>query len=188
MFMLYNVFIFHKRNKKHIMIRIRSFITSDEEIIMSWCRDEKTFDLWTAGTLGEYPLTREKFAKTADIMRFTALDDNEVSGFFTMRNPKGTPDEIRFGYVIVNPEKRGKGIGRKMLQLGLEFAFDIYQTDKVTLGVFEENEKACRCYRAAGFKETDYRETYAMHGIQLTAIDMEVNNPQREKEKCDVLP
>ena len=161
------------------MIRIRPFINSDEEIVISWCRDAYTFDLWTAGTLGEYPLTKEKFAKTGNNMRFTAFDDNEVCGFFTMRNPDGTPDVIRFGYVIVNPDLRGKGIGRQMLKLGLQFAFDIYQTKKVTLGVFEENTKALHCYKAAGFKETGTKETYSMHGIQLTAMDMEVINPKQ---------
>ena len=39
-------------------------------------------------------------------------------------------DELRFGFVTVNPHKRGKGYGKAMLQLGLKFAFEIYRAKK----------------------------------------------------------
>lgn len=155
------------------MIRIRPYKDSDEDVILSWCRDEKTCYNWTAGILGEYPITPEKFRKTGELMRFTGLEENRIVGFFTMRNPKPTLEELRFGFVIVDPEMREKGIGKQMLQRGLEFAFRIYQAQKVSLGVFEDNSAAYWCYKAAGFRETGKRETYCIRGENRTAIDME---------------
>ena len=159
------------------MIRIRPYKEADEEKILTWCPDEDTHDRWTAGVLGPYPLIPERFRKTADLMRFTALDEREICGFFTARNPKETLDELRFGFVIVDPAKRGKGIGREMLRLGLRFAFEVYGAERVTLGVFEENLPARGCYRAAGFDETGVRETYVLHGEERTALEMEALRP-----------
>ena len=155
------------------MVRIRPYKDSDEEAILSWCQEEDTYYKWTAGVLGEYPITAAKFRKTADLMRFTALEETEVVGFFTVRNPKNTLEELRFGFVIVAPHMRGKGIGKAMLQLGLEYAMRIYKAKKVTLGVFEDNPSAYWCYRSAGFRETGERETYCIRGENRTAIEME---------------
>lgn len=70
-----------------------------------------------------------------------------------MRRPRESFEELRFGFVIVNPEKRGQGYGKNMLKLGLKYAKDIYGANKVSLGVFENNESAYYCYKATGFEE-----------------------------------
>ena len=154
------------------MIRIRPYKDSDEAEVLSWCTDEDTCYKWTAGILGDYPITPEQFRWTGDLMRFTALEDTRVAGFFTMRNPRESQDELRFGFVIVDPRLRGKGVGKAMLQLGLEYAFRIYKAKTVSLGVFEDNIRAYRCYRAAGFRETGKKETYSIRGESRTAIDL----------------
>ena len=141
------------------MIRIRPYKDTDAEKILSWCKDEKTFYQWTAGVLGAYPISREAFAGLGSLMRFTALDEKEVVGFFTARNPKPTLDELRFGFVIIDPEKRGSGFGKEMLRLGLEYARILYKAKRVSLGVFENNDKAYYCYRAVGFQDVTPQKT-----------------------------
>ena len=42
-----------------------------------------------------------------------------------------------------------------MLLLALRYAFDIYGAKKVSLGVFENNQPAYYCYKAAGFRDAD---------------------------------
>lgn len=49
---------------------------------------------------------------------------------FTYRNPNDNMDELRMGFVIVDPNERGKGYGKAMLQLGLKYAFEIYGAKK----------------------------------------------------------
>ena len=155
------------------MIRIRPYMDSDEEKILSWCDSEDTCFKWTFGLLGAYPITSEKFQKTGQYMRFTAIDEDEPAGFFIMRNPGGNLKELRFGYAIVDPGRRNQGVGKAMLKLGLVYAFEIFDADRVTLGVYEKNYNAAACYKAIGFSETGALERYTIDGDEYLVREME---------------
>lgn len=129
------------------MLRLRPYKKDDAETILSWIKDEKVFYKWTAGILGEYPISVEQFNVVSNLMAFTAIDDNEIIGFFTMRRPNEFFEELRFGFVIVDSEKRGQGYGKKMLELGLKYAKEIFGANKVSLGVFENNKPEYFCYK-----------------------------------------
>ncbi len=158
------------------MLRLRPYQDTDANVILSWPMDEKTFYQWTAGILGEYPLTKERFGRLEALTRFTLLDGEEPSGFFTLRHPGGNREEARFGFVIVDPRKRGRGYGKEMLRLGLKYAFEIYGARKATLGVFENNPSACYCYKAAGFREaaSDHPETYRVLGEEWKCLELQI--------------
>lgn len=64
------------------MLRLRPYNKDDAETIMSWVKDESAFYKWTAGVLGEYPLSVEQFNAVSRLMAFTAIDDNETVGLF----------------------------------------------------------------------------------------------------------
>ena len=64
------------------MLRLRPYNKDDAETIMSWVKDERAFYKWTAGVLGEYPLSVEQFNAVSRLMAFTAIDDNEMVGLF----------------------------------------------------------------------------------------------------------
>ena len=104
-----------------------------------------------------------------------AFDENGLVGFFTVRTPGEDDKKVRFGYVIVNPEKRGQGYGKQMLNLGLKFVFEIYGADEVSLGVFDNNESAQICYRSVGFKENGARQEYSIAGEKWIDIEMEIH-------------
>lgn len=159
------------------MIRLRPYKESDAEKILSWCADEKSFYQWTAGVIGEYPVTKEQFDRLGTLMRFTALDEKEVVGFFTLRNPKETLSEVRFGFVIIDPRRRGQGVGKEMLSLGLEFVRSVYRGKKASLGVFENNMSAYWCYRAAGFRDVtrEEREAYEILGETWKCKELEID-------------
>lgn len=158
------------------MLRLRPYHTSDAKTVLSWTRDEKAFYEWTAGVLGGYPLTEEQFNAVVDLMAFTAIDDNETAGFFTMRRPAEAFDVLRFGFVVVAPEKRGNGFGKRMLLLGLKYAKEIYGAKKVSLGVFENNEPAYRCYKSVGFTDVVLKETekYRILGEEWNCVELEM--------------
>ena len=158
------------------MLRLRPYNKNDAETIMLWIKDEKSFYKWTAGVLGEYPISVEQFNTVSNLMAFTAIDDNETVGFFTMRRPNESFDELRFGFVIVDPEKRGQGYGKRMLHLGLAYAKDIFGAKKVSLGVFENNEQAYHCYKAAGFRDVslDEVEKYTVLGDEWCCLELEI--------------
>ncbi len=160
------------------MLRIRPYKTADANTILSWCQDEKVFYQWTAGVLGMYPITQNEFSFVESLMPFTAFDETGIAGFFTLRNPNESLDELRFGFVIVDPARRGKGYGKTMLRLGLKFAFEIYGAKRASLGVFENNLPAYYCYKAVGFHDValDEMETYRIMGEEWKCKELMMEN------------
>lgn len=158
------------------MIRIRPYKSTDVNTILSWCQDERAFYQWTAGVMGEFPITDNEFSFVENLMPFTAFDENGILGFFTYRNPNDNMDELRMGFVIVDPNERGKGYGKAMLQLGLKYAFEIYGAKKVSLGVFENNASAYHCYKAVGFDDVilDDIETYSVFGEEWNCKELKI--------------
>lgn len=158
-------------------LRLRPYNGKDADTILSWCKDESAFYKWSAGVLGDYPISREQFGFVNNLMAFTAIDDEAVIGFFTMRRPSDSFDELRFGFVIVDPEKRGRGYGKRMLQLGIKYAREIYGAKKVSLGVFENNEPAYRCYKSVGFNDIVLEETekYTVLGEEWKCLELEMD-------------
>ena len=159
------------------MIRLRPYNANDADIILSWSKDARTFYKWSAGVLGEHPITKDQFSFVNKLMAFTAIDDDDLVGFFTMRRPTESHDELRFGFVVVDPEKRGKGYGKAMLQLGVTFAKELYGAKKVSLGVFENNQSAYHCYKAVGFEDVvlEKTEKYVVLGEEWKCLELEMN-------------
>ena len=83
------------------MLRLKPYNINDADIILSWIKDEIDFYKWSAGVLGKYPITKEKFRVVNNLMAFTAIEDDKIVGFFTMRRPSKSFDELRFGFVII---------------------------------------------------------------------------------------
>ena len=161
------------------MIKLRPYKTCDAEIIEKWIHDEEVFKKWGGQLFGDFPIT----AKTIDdkyrlnngdctendnFYPWVAFDDNgNVVGHFIMRYIHGDRNILRFGWVIVDDSLRGMGYGTQMLSLGLKYAFEILGVNKVTIGVFENNEPAHRCYRKLGFKDKEIVEKQPWNVIEM---------------------
>ncbi|MBR7000184.1 MAG: GNAT family N-acetyltransferase [Lachnospiraceae bacterium] len=147
------------------MLRLRPYKPCDADKITSWIRDEKTFFLWGGERFGSFPITAEDMnakylsangdcEEPDNFYPMTACDGDAVVGHFIMRYLQGNPKVLRFGWVIVDAEKRGKGYGREMLRLGLDYAFRVLKAETVTIGVFENNSAAYHCYTSVGFRHS----------------------------------
>ena len=157
-------------------MELRAYRPEDAATILSWCGDERTFCQWTAGVLGAWPLTKESFAFVETLAPFTAVEKDGPIGFFTLRRPEGTEGEIRIGFVILDPAKRGKGLGKEMVRLAAAHAFRECGAKTVSLGVFENNPLAFHCYAAAGFKVTEDAacKTYRVLGEEWKCVEMRI--------------
>ena len=61
------------------VLRLRPYLDGDAEIILSWQRDEQAFYRWSAGMLGSFPPSRQRFDQLGALMRFTALDGEQTT-------------------------------------------------------------------------------------------------------------
>jgi len=167
------------------MLRLRPYRAEDAGTILSWCTDEETFYKWNAGILGAYPLCEEQFQAVQSAMPFVAFDESGLVGFFSLRHPGKSLDELRFGFVIVDPVRRGKGYGKKMLQLGLCFAFEIYGAKRATLGVFENNPPAYYCYKAVGFEDVQLEtpESYPIMGQNWNCLELAIESKAYDSDR-----
>ena len=152
------------------MLRLRPYKACDAAAIVTWNEDEAAFRRWSADRFPTYPITAEDLNRHYDAMadsdsfyEFTAFDDTGVVGHMIMRFTDKEKTVLRFGFVIVDPRKRGQGYGREMLELAVCYAFDCLKVEKLTLGVFENNVPAYRCYRAAGFREVPCGDAIWFH-------------------------
>ncbi len=141
-------------------MRIRPYIPSkDYEYISKWVDDKRTHAFWCANFL-PYPMTRKSFH---DLLKKNAMDWTDSAYVATENNGQtvgffcysvNTADNIGFlKFVIVDKTKRGKGYGKEILNLALQYAFQITGAKAVQLNVFNENTLAKQCYEKVGFIE-----------------------------------
>jgi RimJ/RimL family protein N-acetyltransferase len=164
------------------MLRLRSYKRDDARVIVSWISDEFAFRQWSADRYERWPVTAADVNANYDacmagdsFFALTAEDEKGTAGHLTMRWTDEEKTILRFGFIIVNSERRGQGLGHEMLRLALRHAFDALKAEKVTLAVFKNNEPAYRCYKAAGFKDvpSETPERYHVLGEVWTCREME---------------
>ena len=91
-------------------------------------------------------------------------------------NMQQAVDELRIGFVIVDPLQRGKGKGKEMLKLALKYAFDVYGARRIDLdksgfmlGFTPLEEDRDKCISEVYDGGDDYRLFY--RGKKLESIE-----------------
>jgi RimJ/RimL family protein N-acetyltransferase len=165
------------------MLKLRTFRDSDADVIIGWIPDEIALRMWSADRYGDYPIRaediRDQYAgheNSDTLFPLTMEDEMGVVGHLIMRFPGEDRQTIRLGFVIVNDKRRGEGYGRKLLQLAIQYAVDMFGVDRITLGVFAENKPARRCYERVGFREVPMEEYeyYRIMGENWKCLEMEL--------------
>lgn len=149
----------------YVMLRLRPYKPIDAAKVVAWIKDEDTFKKWSADRFDHYPITADELNAHYDTFKdsdsfyvFTAFDENDVVGQMLMRFLDESKEVLRFGFVIVDSDIRGKGYGKQMIKLALKYAFEILGAKKITIGVFDNNPPARKCYETVGFSEEDPEE------------------------------
>ena len=155
---------------------LRPFEPRDAATILSWICDETEFYKWSADRYGRYPIAPDDviahYAGLAASGRFFPLTAFEVAdgaevtpgesavGHLIMRYTDDAGETVRFGFIIVDPARRGEGLGRRMIEAAVAHAAGALGAKRITIGVFENNAPARRCYAAAGFREAACEPEY----------------------------
>lgn len=164
------------------MLVLRHYKDSDAGVITQWLRNEYAFRQWSADRYESYPITADDMNNyysqysDKDLYKLTAVDKNGIIGHLTIRFIDDARKIARLGFVIVDDAKRRQGYGKQLVFSALKYAFDELKADKVTLGVFENNTPAIKCYLSCGFKtvEKENIESYLCMGETWNCIEMEV--------------
>lgn len=165
------------------MLKLRTFRNADADVIIGWIKDELALRKWSADRYGDYPIKAEDICNqyaghenSDTLFPMTLEDGGEVVGHMIMRFPGADRKTIRFGFIIVDDSWRRMGYGKKMLQMAIRHAVEVFAVKKITLGVFDNNEPALKCYKAVGFQNVpmEKEEYYPIMGEQWKCLEMDM--------------
>ena len=161
------------------MFEIRGYRSADAQKIISWITDEKTFRQWSADKYETFPPKAEEInafyesMKTQGAKALVFCDGGKEIGHFIVRPMADeSVKTARLGFIIVDSSIRGKGYGKKMLEMAISFALSEFGAQRVTLGVFENNPKAKKCYESVGFRQYG-EDTYTIGTETWKCLEME---------------
>ena len=156
------------------MMKLRPFNINDAETILSWCKDKHAFRLWSADRYKDFPAKPEEMMEQYEgdnMYPLTAVVGETIVGHILLRFPSKDKSVIRFGFVIVDDSKRGKGYGKQLLRLAIDYAQRELGAQKITLGVFCDNLSAVECYKSVGFCITG-EDAYSIDGEDWKGFEM----------------
>ncbi|UOQ95044.1 GNAT family N-acetyltransferase [Halobacillus shinanisalinarum] len=97
---------------------------------------------------------------TEEMVQLSHQDENKLFGYMENGHLVGylyyetiTAAEGEICFVNVQPNDRGEGIGTKLIEQALQYAFYIYGVDAVTLSVRNQNTQAEQLYQQLGFRD-----------------------------------
>lgn len=159
------------------MIRLESLQKEDFKKIVEWNEGHSAeFLLQWAGPVYEYPLTEEQLERYFDnyvikekdtlfVYKIINVETSEMVGTIELNEKDRTNKIGRIGRFLIGEESyRGKGTGKEALKEAIRIGFEKLKLNKITLGVFDFNISAIRCYESVGFVIEEYKESYRKIG------------------------
>lgn len=153
-------------------------------MISRWIKDETSLYEWSADRISKYPFTagdlvdhHKRTMSEEKFMPFTYEDNNGVPvGHMAIRYPdESDTSSVRFGFVIIAPVLRRRGLAGAMLEEACEYSRDVLHATKASLSVFRRNENAIKCYESRGFRKTGVTELYELPAGSWEGMIMEKN-------------
>lgn len=157
------------------MIRLERFTPADFNQLIEWINSERLMKEWS-GSLFSFPLTQESLAwyiegandlQNPDVFVYKAVDTktDETVGHISLGSISQRDRSARITRVLVGSEAaRGKGVCRRMVQALLRIGFEDLQLHRISLGVYDFNHSAIKCYLKAGFRQEGVMRDVVRHG------------------------
>lgn len=86
-------------------------------------------------------------------------NDDSIKGYVYIEIDK-EHHEASIEYIAISPNFQRQGLGAKLLKLAIDRIFSVHNIKKVQLCVSNENESAIKLYKAVGFEELHYLDSY----------------------------
>ncbi|WP_422124578.1 GNAT family N-acetyltransferase [Planococcus sp. X10-3] len=148
------------------MIKLRYFDQADFKQLIDWVETPEFMLQW-GGSSFIFPLNEfqlEEYLKGANgknsasyIYSVVDAETEALIGHISLTRIDMNNRSARIGRVLIgDPDAKGKGICKEMMQQTLAIAFDELQLHRVTLGVFDFNKPAIACYERTGFQKEGF--------------------------------
>jgi RimJ/RimL family protein N-acetyltransferase len=141
------------------LVRLRPYEKSDLHDLMKWVNDEEvTRYLGSLMTPPLSPSAEEGFLEMAmtrsETHKVFAIETlaGEFAGGIDLRVIDQIDRRAEVGIVIGFKEFWGKGYGTDAMKVLLKFAFERLNLNRVSLRVFDYNQRAIKSYEKCGFK------------------------------------
>ena len=121
----------------------------DEEVVQFM---ESRWDSYTLDALKHY-VKRMAASRNDYLFGIYANDNNEHIGNIKIGGINLIHNFGNLGLFIGNKEKWGGGYGTEAVKLATEYAFHELNLNKLTAGIYENNEGCCRAFLSAGYNE-----------------------------------
>ena len=159
------------------MLRLRPYKPCDAKTIAGWIKDEISFRKWCSDRFESFPITAEDINRkyinyNGDCMEednfypMTAFDETGIVGHLILRFIDAEKKTIRFGFVIVDDNRRGKGYGkallRRLAQLTLERG-----GGRLEWSCLDWNQPSIDFYRSLGARPMEEWTVYRLTGETL---------------------
>jgi len=144
------------------MIKLEYFDREDFQQLIEWMNSEHLITNW-AGSLFKYPLTEDSLdwyiedtnnIKSSDSFIYKAVSTatGKTVGHISLGSISDKNKSARISRVLVgNTAERGKGVCTGMIKAILKIGFEDLQLHRISLGVYDFNIAAIRCYEKCGF-------------------------------------
>ncbi|WP_428231020.1 GNAT family N-acetyltransferase [Flavobacterium sp.] len=160
------------------MIRLEKFDKRDYPQLINSIKDAREL-MQFAGPEFTFPLTAEQIEKSLsdkNRIAFTvvAVYDDSIIGHCEICFKDNFANLGRI--LILDQESRGKGLGKQIVTLLLEFILEHSAQRNVELNVFDFNISAIKCYEKIGFTiNPDKKFVREMDNEIWTALNMRLN-------------
>lgn len=168
------------------MIRLEKFERSDFQQLIEWINSEALLINW-CGFLFRFPLSVESLEwyiegsnnlKTSDAFIYKAIDEETglSIGHISLGSISRKNKSARISRVLVgNTSEHKKGTCRQMANEILKIGFGPLQLHRISLGVYDDNIAAIKCYEKSGFvTEGIIRDVLLYNGTYRSMIEMSI--------------
>jgi len=148
---------------------------SDLKELLTFAQNRK--ELFYFFPSADYPLTIKQLEQQlSDRHESTVmLENRQLVGFANFYNVENR--NIAFiGNVIIKPEKRGQGLGKKLLQTMITTGFSQLQLKEVHLSCYNNNTPALLFYTKLGFKPYAIESRSDPENGTLALIHLKIKN------------
>jgi RimJ/RimL family protein N-acetyltransferase len=132
---------------------LRTFAPEQAAVVASWVRSRE--ELFQLAPSTPPPITADKVRNwtraRGQAFAFHLEPDDRPVGYAELNPMSRDPHHLWIGHVLIDPARRGMGLGRLLARTLVDFAFTQAAAHRLTLVVFPNNLAAVRAYQAAGF-------------------------------------